>query len=87
MRMRKKYARGAIRNSRIGRSAAHVVEQVEQRVLLASIVVDSAADSIAVDGHVTLREAIESANVNAPIDDDVVEIGRASCRERVCLVV
>src|SRR5262245_60655643 len=52
-----------------------LVEQLESRHLLATITVTGTGDTIAVDGLVTLREAITSANNNANINTDVVAVG------------
>ena len=49
-----------------------LLEQLEDRRLLANITVTGAGDTIAVDGLVTLREAITSANNNADVNADVV---------------
>lgn len=45
------------------------VEMLENRLVPAVITVTGAGDNIAVDGVVTLREAIEAANTNAPAGD------------------
>jgi len=50
------------------------LERMEARQLLATIVVTSTGDAIAVDGFVTLREAITAANGNADVSD-VVAVG------------
>src|SRR5688572_3697684 len=50
-------------------------ERLERRVLLASIVVSELADVVVVDGRVTLREAIESANANVNVNADVAASG------------
>ncbi len=50
------------------------IEQLEDRVLLATIIVTGIGDTIAVDGLVTLREAITSANNNANVNADVVTL-------------
>ncbi len=59
-----KKARARIRPSRRAR-----FEALEPRLPLAAILVTSVGDSIAVDGVVTLREAITAANTNAPVGD------------------
>src|SRR5262245_16355427 len=51
-------------------------ERLERRILFASILVDDLGDTIAVDGQTTLREAIQSANANAPVNTDVTAVGR-----------
>src|SRR5438270_107210 len=51
------------------------VECLEPRALLATIAVTGTSDAVAVDGVVTLREAILSANSNANINGDVVAAG------------
>ena len=43
-------------------------ESVEERCLLSAITVTSDADTIADDGEVTLREAIQAANTNESVD-------------------
>jgi RHS repeat-associated protein len=69
-RLRRTRQRQAARRScRLG------VEQLEDRSLLATITVTGAGDTIAVDGLVTLREAITSANNNADVNADVVAVG------------
>lgn len=50
-------------------------EFLEERHLLAAITVTGTGDTIAVDGVVTLREAITSANNNADVNADVVGVG------------
>src|SRR5262245_57756698 len=47
------------------------VEAMEDRRLLATIAVAGTSDTVAVDGVVTLREAIISANGNADVNADV----------------
>jgi RTX calcium-binding nonapeptide repeat (4 copies) len=51
------------------------LERLEDRTTPAVITVTGAGDAIAVDGLVTLREAITSANNNAPVNADVVAVG------------
>src|SRR5262245_31315479 len=51
------------------------LEPLENRSLLATIVVTGTGDDIAVDGLVTLREAITSANNNANVNSDVIASG------------
>ena len=47
-----------------------ILQALEPRLLLAThFLVDSLGDDLAVDGAVTLREAIEAANTNAPAGD------------------
>src|SRR5689334_12086118 len=72
------YARSAAaagRQSAFDRSVRYAVESLEARRLLAAIVVTGTGDDIAVDGVVTLREAITSANNNANVNADVVPAG------------
>jgi Ca2+-binding RTX toxin-like protein len=45
------------------------LERLEDRSLLAVIVVTGTGDTIATDGVVTLREALTAANTNAPVGD------------------
>src|SRR5262245_19434965 len=52
-----------------------LVEALEGRHLLATITVTGTGDTIAVDGLVTLREAIASANSDANVNTDVVAVG------------
>src|SRR5262245_2484147 len=51
------------------------VEVLEDRITPATVTVTDTGDTIAVDGKVTLREAIESANNNANVNADVVAVG------------
>ena len=51
------------------------VELLEVRCLPATITVTSTGDAVAVDGVVTLREAITSANNNSNVNTDVVAVG------------
>src|SRR5438046_1414468 len=51
------------------------LERLEDRNLLAAITVTGPGAPIAVDGVVTLREAIISANNNANLNADVVAVG------------
>ena len=55
--------RGVVRNLR------PILERMESRQLLATIVVTGTGDTIAADGIVTLREAITAANTNAASGD------------------
>src|SRR6476620_6411024 len=60
----------------MGRSKRQLfLERLEDRSLLATITVTGTGDTIAVDGAVTLREAIASANSNANVNADVVAVG------------
>jgi Ca2+-binding RTX toxin-like protein len=51
------------------------IEHLEGRNLLATIAVTTTADAVAVDGQVSLREAIISANNNSNLNADVVAVG------------
>ncbi len=51
------------------------LEPLDDRLVPATITVTGTGDTIAVDGLVTLREAITSANSNADINADVVGVG------------
>src|SRR3954447_3875756 len=51
------------------------LEPLECRALLATITVSGTGDTIAVDGVVTLREAIASTNSGAAVNADVVPTG------------
>src|SRR5947207_10468386 len=53
----------------LNRSRSLFLERLEDRSLLATIVVTGTGDTIAVDGVVTLREAITAASTNAPSGD------------------
>src|SRR5439155_16698002 len=66
-------ARSISRSTRRSAAAAlqQLIEQLEQRRLLAIITVTGIGDTIAVDGKVTLREAITSTNNNADLNADV----------------
>ena len=55
--------------------AALRLECLEGRCVPATINVTSLADSVAVDGVVTLREAIRSINTGANVNSDVVAVG------------
>jgi CSLREA domain-containing protein len=48
-----------------------LVEPLEDRSLLATVMVTSLADDLAADGGVTLREAIQAANSNLSVDGSV----------------
>jgi len=56
---------------------------LSQRAFSATIVVTSTADAIAVDGAVTLREAIASINAGANVNADVVAIGAYGTADRI----
>jgi hypothetical protein len=51
------------------------LEALEDRLTPATITVTDVGDTIAVDGKVTLREAMISANANANVNADVVAVG------------
>src|SRR5438552_9400007 len=51
------------------------LECLEDRWVPATITVTGTGDTIAVDGLVTLREAMTSANNNADVNADVVAVG------------
>ncbi len=61
--------------ARGSRSRRLSLEPLEDRRLLAVITVTGTGDTVAVDGAVTLREAITSANNNASVNADVVATG------------
>ncbi len=50
------------------RRSGTCIEPVEERCLLSTITVNSAADVVTDDGEVTLREAILAANTNTSVD-------------------
>src|SRR5262249_20312355 len=52
-----------------------VVEQLEDRLVPATITVTTAADTLAVDGSVSLREAIQSINQGGNANADVNAAG------------
>src|SRR5690349_20849605 len=52
-----------------------LMEVLERRYALATIAVTGPGDAVAVDGIVTLREAIISANNNANVNSDVSAVG------------
>src|SRR5262245_51017520 len=73
----------AARPPRRGRSAAQlfrrwfrpVVEQLEDRLVPAILTVTTTTDDSAVDGVVSLREAIQSINQGANVNADVNAVG------------
>jgi CSLREA domain-containing protein len=56
-------------------------EVLEARCLLSVITVTSLADNLAVDGKVTLREAIQAANTNASVDGSAA--GQSSSQDKI----
>ena len=50
-------------------------ELLEERILLSAIVVTGTGDSVAVDGFITLREAMTSVNSGVSINADVTSVG------------
>src|SRR5262245_46216574 len=52
-----------------------LMEILERRYALATIAVTGPGDTVAVDGVVTLREAIISTNNNANVNSDVAAVG------------
>lgn len=52
-----------------------LAERLECRALLAAYVVNTTSDLVASDGVISLREAIQAANLNAAVTSDV-----AACR-------
>src|SRR5687768_2392789 len=63
------------RTRRARRHTRLAVQNLEERLAPATLTVTGTGDTIAVDGAVTLREAITSANNNASVNDDVVADG------------
>jgi Right handed beta helix region len=57
------------------RASCWAIERLETRAVPATIIVNSAADTIGVNGLVTLREAITSINDGSPVNADVVAGG------------
>src|SRR5690242_8198695 len=53
----------------------NAIESLEPRRLLSTVTVTDTGDTIAVDGKVTLREAITSINNGANVNADVVGAG------------
>ena len=51
------------------------LQSLEDRTVPATITVTGIGDDVTVDGLVTLREALQSANGNANINADVVGVG------------
>src|SRR5262245_1781078 len=56
-------------------------EVLEVRCLLSVITVTSLADNLAVDGKVTLREAIQAANTNASVDGSAA--GQSGAQDKI----
>ena len=67
-------ARGHHRGDRL-RGSGSRIESLEARTLLSAIVVTSLADNTALDGLVTLREAIQAANTDSSVDGSVAGNG------------
>lgn len=70
--------KGRERLRHLHRRAVHrpaALERLEDRTLLSTIVVTGTGDTIAVDGVVTLREAITSINAGANVNADVAATG------------
>lgn len=71
-RCRRTNTRGAALHRRLaaiaGGRSLHL-EPLESRVLLSTILVDSTGDTVAVDGQITLREAILAANTDSAVGD------------------
>src|SRR5690606_8327448 len=53
------------------------IEALEQRTLLTAYVVDTLNDVVAADGKVSLREAIQAANGNVPVNEAAAGQGGA----------
>src|SRR5262249_13518032 len=68
-------ARHSRRRSVLSQCAKAVLESLEQRIQFATITVTGIGDDVAVDGQVTLREAINSLNAGAPVNADVAATG------------
>lgn len=68
-------SRSSLRRRPLQFSRSVELERLEERLVLSAIMVTSTGDAIAVDGFVTLREAMESVNGGANINGDVVGIG------------
>lgn len=52
-----------------------IIESLEDRRVLATIMVTSLADNVEIDGQVTLREAIQAANSDAVVDGSTAGSG------------
>src|SRR4051812_25275254 len=66
---RPKTSGGSARARTRSRRTVFHLERVEERTLLSTIVVTDPGDTVANDGVVTLREAIQAANTNAAAGD------------------
>ena len=62
-------ARERCRDREEGPPIHPVLEPLEPRILLTTYIVTSLADAVAVDGEITLREALEAANTDATVHD------------------
>jgi len=60
---------------RKGPTCHPAIEILEDRAVPATITVSSTADTVALDGKVTLREAIQSINAGNNVNADVVAVG------------
>src|SRR5581483_1375320 len=67
--------RRPISNRQLSRRFRPAMEHLENRNLLATITVSTTADVVAVDGQVSLREAVLSATAYPNINADVVAVG------------
>lgn len=75
-----RFARPKSRSLRLGGRSQNcrrrlTFEPLEERALLAVITVTSLADDLAVDGQVTLREAIRAAELDVSVDGSVAGSG------------
>src|SRR5262249_33057631 len=73
--LRRHFGKAAGRRGPTRRCSTLWVEPLEDRCTPAVITVTGDGDVVAVDGKVTLREAIQSANNNANVNADVVAVG------------
>lgn len=64
-----------------------LLELLEDRCVPATITVTSTGDTVAVDGGVTLREAITSINNGANVNTDVVAVGSYGTNDTIAFAI
>lgn len=78
-----KASRNQSRSSGHRRTLTLRMERLENRCVPATITVTDVGDAVAVDGKVTLREAVQSVNMAANVNADVAAVGNYAQNDEI----